>query len=257
MKVGDRVRITGDDYNNETFIGKTGEIVGVFTHSKAYDYVVQFEDVNSIDLHDGNSTEEAFNFDPTKHNKRWFAKEHLELITDPLWTGTVRYDVPAGGFTPKLIYADDIVCAKTSYDLRDVLSTIKGNNEENYMELLNIYEKRTEVAIDKKYDKKIKKVLAEDANMKIWQECFDKLAPLFEKDIMGKLHESSIRRPEPSDDTKVKLKDLEQQRGDEMMKLRTNIREIEAQLCLCENRDDKLEVLRIYNVINDEGKINA
>jgi hypothetical protein len=74
---------------------------------------------------------------------------------------------------------------------------------------------------------------------------------------MGKLHECSIRRPEPLDDTKVKIRDLEQQRGDEMMDLRTNIREIEAQLCLCENRDDKLEVLRIYNVINDEGKINA
>ncbi len=257
MKVGDRVRITGDEYNNKTFIGKTGEIVGVFTHSKSYDYVVQFEDDNSVDLHDGNSTEEAFNFDPTKHNKRWFAKEHLELVTDPLWNCTVGLDNPIECFTTRVLCADDIVCAKTSYDLRDVLSTIKGNNEENYMELLNIYEKRTEVAIDKKYDKKIKKVLAEDANMKIWQECFDKLASLFEKNPCGTLREYDIRRPEPLDDTKVKIKELEQQRGDEMMKLRTTIREIEAQLCLCETRDDKLEVLRIYNVLDEEGKINA
>lgn len=251
MKVGDRVRITGDEYGSKTFVGKTGEIVGVFTHSKSYDYVVQFEDDTSIDLHDGNSTEEAFNFDPTKHNKRWFAEEHLELVTDPLWTGTVD------SYAARVFCADDIVCATTSYNLSDVLSTIKGNNEENYMELLNIYEKRTEVAIDKKYDKKIKKVLAEDANDRIWQECFDKLAPLFEKNPCSTLREYDVRRPEPLDATKEKLKELDTQRGDEMMTLRTTIREIEAQLCLCENRDDKLEVLRTYNVINDEGKINA
>lgn len=257
MKVGDRVRITGDECGNRTFIGKTGEIVGVFTHSHTYDYVVQFEDVNNVCLHDGNSTEETFNFDPTKHNKRWFAKEHLELVTDPLWTGTVGLTDVTDGFTARVLCADDIVCATTRYDLKDILSTIKGNNEENYMELLNIYEKRTEVAIDKKYDKKIKKVLAEDANMKIWQECFDKLAPLFENDPFEKLHECSVRRPEPLDDTKVKIRDLELQRGDEMMKLRTTIREIEAQLCLCVTRDDKLEVLRTYEVLNEDGKINA
>lgn len=257
MKVGDRVRIIGDEGGNKTVIGKTGEIVGVFTHNKPYDYVVQFENITGVvyGLHDGNSMDEDFNFDPTKHDKRWFAKEHLELVTDPLWTGTVGFDKPADGLTARVWCADDIVCAKTSYNLKDMLS----KTEENYMELLNIYEKRTEVAIDKKYDKKIKKVLAEDANMKIWQECFDKLAPLFEnKDYcVSHLRECDVRRPEPLDDTKVKIKELEQQCGDEMMKLRTTIREIEAQLCLCENRDDKLEVLRIYNVINDEGKINA
>lgn len=254
MKVGDRVRIIKDNTYDNKFLGWEGVIYAEIKDT--YDYLVQFKETHAC-LHDGFGWLPSDIKPSNRNDCRCYDECDLELITDSIWTGNVGLTNAIDDFTARWIYADDIVCAKTSYDLRDVLSTIKGNNEENYMELLNIYEKRTEVAIDKKYDKKIKKVLAEDANDRIWQECFDKLAPLFEKNTCRTLSEYDVRRPEPLDDTKVKIKDLEQQRGDEMMKLRTTIREIEAQLCLCETRDDKLEVLRIYNVINDEGKINA
>ena len=250
MKVGDIVRITSDNTFDKALLGWEGVIYAELNNE--YDYLVQFKETHRW-LHDGRDWLPKNIKPSTKNDCRCYRKEDLELVIDPLWTGTVGLTNVTDGFTARVWCADDIVCAKTSYDLKDILS----KTEENYMELLNIYEKRTEVAIDKKYDKKIKKVLAEDANDRIWQECFDKLAPLFEKNSCSTLREYDVRRPEPSDDTNVKIKELEQQRGDEMIKLRTTIREIEAQLCLCENRDDKLEVLRIYNVINDEGKINA
>lgn len=177
----------------------------------------------------------------------------LELVTDPIWSGTLGLTNAKDGFTARALWADDVVCTTTKYDLRDILS----KTEENYMELLKIYEDRKIKKFDSDLESRREKIMADDTNHKIWKECFDKLEPLFDKRITRALAECDIRHPDPTEDSKKKLDDNWNRYIKEKDDLHKLIAEVESQLSLCETRDDKLEVLKLYKILKEDGKINA
>lgn len=253
FKIGDKVKIIKDESDASPLIGKIGTVVGIFNKSSIYDYVVQFEGITSDKyyLHDGNDFSETFNFDPTKRDKRWYTAEQLELITNTIFTDTVGLTSVIDTYATTKLYADKMVCAVTSYDLKDISSKTK----ENYMELLNIYRQRQMVKLTNDCKDKEQAVLDKDPNYKVWKECYDKLATLFTKECP--LYECDVRKPEITKESKDKLSELRDKNNHKMRNLEDLLHEVRAQLELCENRDDQMEVLRTYKIINEDGKINA
>lgn len=132
----------------------------------------------------------------------------------------------------------------------DIKLTTKGDYK---MEIINIYKEREIEKLNKKYGAKEKKIKSEDANYKVYMTCVEMLKPIYDE----QKRYWTITEPEMSKDTLSKLEKVHNDRNNAKTKLNTFIDEVNAQLSLCENYDQTQVILKRYNIIDDNGKINA
>lgn len=151
-------------------------------------------------------------------------------------------------------YIDDCI-AQAVLNKETTINTfnIKGDNN-NMNNILEIYVDRRREKINKKYDEVENSVKLTDARYKVWKECVDTLDKLYTEDKICNFAHSNIKL---SEDTNKKLHTLYAAREEEFRKLLVKRNEVDAQLSMCETYDQKQEILRRYNIINKNGKING
>jgi hypothetical protein len=131
---------------------------------------------------------------------------------------------------------------------------IKGEKNNMFNDILEIYEEKQSKKINKKYDDLEKSIKLTDARYKMWKECVDTLDKLYAEDKVAVRQYADI---ELSEDTKKKLQVLYTTREQDLRKLLDKKHEVNAQLSMCETYDQKQEILRRYNIINKNGKVNG
>ena len=131
----------------------------------------------------------------------------------------------------------------------------KGDNNNMMNEILEIYEDRQLSKINKKYDDLEQSIKQTDERYKVWLECTTTLNKLYAEDnFLGFAH-APINL---SEDTKKKLRTIVyDKREEELRKFYSKKAEVNAQLSMCETYDQKQEILRRYNIINKNGKVNG
>lgn len=129
---------------------------------------------------------------------------------------------------------------------------IKGENEMN--KIVELYEERNRGKIYTEYNKKRDKIKLADENYKVYKECLDKLVPIYEK---TKQCFHNITEPYLSEETSKKLEELELKKEADLTKLENELDEIKAQISMCETYEQKQSVLKLYKVIDENGKLNA
>ena len=142
--------------------------------------------------------------------------------------------------------------AKVPYN-RDY--TIKGETNNMMNEILEIYEEKQLRKINKKYDDLEQLIKLTDERYKVWLECTTTLDKLYAEDKIVSFAHANI---ELSEDTKKKLRTIVyDKREEELRKFYSKKAEVNAQLSMCETYDQKQEILRRYNIINKNGKVNG
>ena len=132
---------------------------------------------------------------------------------------------------------------------------IKGDNKTMMNEILEIYEEKQLRKINKKYDDLEQLIKQTDERYKVWLECTTKLNKLYAEDKICTFAHANI---ELSEDTKKKLRTMVYEpREEELRKFYSKKAEVNAQLSMCETYDQKQEILRRYNIINKNGKVNG
>lgn len=151
-------------------------------------------------------------------------------------------------------YIDDCIAQAVSDQPTEETKTfnIKGENEMN--RILEVYYGRKRDKINAEFGKKCDKIKLADENYKVYNECVDKLVPIYEK-TKQTFHD--ITKPLFSDETNKKLDELNLKREKELTKLDNEFDEINAQLSMCETYEQKQSVLKLYKVIDENGKLNA
>lgn len=140
----------------------------------------------------------------------------------------------------------------TRYNIDDI---IKGDNKTMKNEILEIYEEKQLRKIHKKYDDLEQSIKQTDERYKVWLECTTKLNKLYAEDKIVSFAHANI---ELSEDTKKKLRTMVYEpREEELRKFYSKKAEVNAQLSMCETYDQKQEILRRYNIINKNGKVNG
>lgn len=129
---------------------------------------------------------------------------------------------------------------------------IKGENEMN--KIVELYEERNRGKIYTEYNKKYAKIKLADENYKVYKECLDKLIPIYEKTKQS-FHD--ITEPYLSEETAKKLDELALKKEADLTKLENELDEIKAQISMCETYEQKQSVLKLYKVIDENGKLNA
>ena len=132
---------------------------------------------------------------------------------------------------------------------------IKGEKQNMMNEILEIYEEKQLRKINKKYDDLEQSIKKTDERYKVWLECTTKLNKLYKEDKIVSFAHPNI---ELSEDTKKKLREMVyDKREEELRKFYSKKAEVNAQLSMCETYDQKQEILRRYNIINKNGKVNG
>lgn len=131
----------------------------------------------------------------------------------------------------------------------------KGDNKTMMNEILEIYEEKQLRKINKKYDDLEQSIKQSDERYKVWLECTTTLNKLYAEDKIVSFAHANI---ELSKDTKIKLRTfVYDKREEELRKFYSKKAEVNAQLSMCETYDQKQEILRRYNIINKNGKVNG
>lgn len=141
------------------------------------------------------------------------------------------------------------------YHMTEIDDIIKGDNNNMMNEILEIYEEKQLRKINKKYDDLEQSIKKTDERYKVWLECTTTLDKLYAEDKIVSFAHANI---ELSEDTKKKLRTMVyDKREEELRKFYSKKAEVNAQLSMCETYDQKQEILRRYNIINKNGKVNG
>ena len=141
------------------------------------------------------------------------------------------------------------------YHMTEIDDIIKGDNNNMMNEILEIYEEKQLRKIHKKYDDLEQSIKQTDERYKVWLECTTTLDKLYAEDKIVSFAHANI---ELSEDTKKKLRTMVyDKREEELRKFYSKKAEVNAQLSMCETYDQKQEILRRYNIINKNGKVNG
>lgn len=138
----------------------------------------------------------------------------------------------------------------TRYNIDDI---IKGDNK-TMNNILDIYGDRKREKINKHYEQLMEQTKLADERYVIFKDCSNKLDKLYKEDG---IITNYLVEPRLAEKTKKHLEELAELREEEYCKLNNKIKEVDAQLSMCETYDQKQEILRIYNIINKNGKVNG
>ena len=136
------------------------------------------------------------------------------------------------------------------YHIDDI---IKGDNK-TMNNILEIYGDRKREKINKHYEQLMEQTKLADERYVIFKDCSNKLDKLYKEDGIITNH---LVEPRLAEKTKKHLEELAELREEEYCKLDNKIKEVVAQLSMCETYDQKQEILRRYNIINKNGKVNG
>ena len=138
----------------------------------------------------------------------------------------------------------------TRYNIDDI---IKGDDK-TMNNILDIYGDRKREKINKHYEQLMEQTKLADERYVIFKDCSNKLDKLYKEDG---IITNYLVEPRLAEKTKKHLEKLAELREEEYCKLNNKIKEVDAQLSMCETYDQKQEILRRYNIINKNGKVNG
>lgn len=142
----------------------------------------------------------------------------------------------------------------TRFSIKEIDDILKGDNNMN--NILEIYENRKANKLFEETKSQIEKVKMADPTYKAWKTAIDTINKIYAKDIEV-CGEICPREPKLSEKSEEKLKELNSSYSNQRRDIEKEVEEIKAQLSICETYEQKQNVLKLYNVINADGKING
>lgn len=138
----------------------------------------------------------------------------------------------------------------------------KEEGEKDNMKILNIYEDRKSLEIAKKYRKEIEKTKSEDAFESLRLNAEKQVKELYKneynKEFSGIIcFESDNEIKLLTAETREKIRKLEEDKKIELVELDEFLEEVRAQLELTKDYDTQIKILKRYDIIGKDGKINA
>ena len=236
MKKGDKVRVLDAEKRTryEQITNKIGEIVRIssyidpYTHIENTNYYVEIPEFAN----------------EYQSNGWWVFKNatSLRLISDE-----VTCDDHMDAYECDIQH---LSLANVSYNSDYI---IKGDNN-NMDNILDIYGDRKRGKINKHYEQLMELTKLADERYAIFKECSDKLDKLYKEDGLVTSH---LVEPKLAETTKKHLEQLARFREEEYCKLENLMREVFAQLSMCETYEQKKNILSTYKIIKANGKVNA
>lgn len=172
----------------------------------------------------------------------------------------IEWENQNNGITKKTLFHDDAIDSlKYAIDSNVTInkSYCEKEKEIKYMKILEIYEKYQRIKIKEKTEKEIQEIEENSPEYKIIKKYEEKM-----KQELGKIYEEEFVKEKINSNIIYSQKTLKQKEEIYMIvekqrdELDKKIKEIESLLELAENYEQRVEILKAYKVINEDGTIN-
>ena len=137
---------------------------------------------------------------------------------------------------------------------------IKYNNKGEFkMELLNIYQQRKQIKISEEFENKRKELRKKDTLytklLKLKEEYENRLSDehALRDDGYSIFSLNNYKAPKA---LMEEFNDLEREEDSAYSELSKLVEEVKAQLSICETYEQKMNILKVYGILTEEGKIN-
>lgn len=175
--------------------------------------------------------------------------EYVRLVDDERTTYRVRIDGVKIDYDGLWVFHEEK--SLRHYEIDDI---IKGDND-----MINLYEERKLNEITKKFKKEFEKIKNSDERYVKWKTSLDTLKELFDQDDNMDAFAQVCRLSaiKISNEVNEKVKVFESKYHKAREELHELVEEVKTQLKMCETYEQKQNILKLYEIIDKEGKLNA
>lgn len=179
-----------------------------------------------------------------KVEELWWGEKHIELTS----TAKLRYDVP----NIKMSDYKGIVLEKMEKEILKLNDKVK---EEKEMNILEIYEKRKVKALEKEYAEAKEIARKDDEIQKIIIEMTNQVNTILENEDSDTRYESHPNLY--TSKTEAKLNKLNDKYHEQIEELRSTLDEIRALFELTDDYNERIKILKNYDILDKKGKLNV
>ena len=179
-----------------------------------------------------------------KVEQLWWGEKHIELTSDV----KLRYDITD-------INIPDYTSIVLDEMERNLLKLKNKVKEEEEMKILDLYEERKTKLIIDEYSKAEKEVKKEDEIQSIILEMTDQVNTILKnqnKKITYEFEPNLITL-----ETEIKIDKLKDKRHEEIENLRSTLDEIRALFELTDDYNERIKILKNYDILDKKGKLNV
>ena len=150
----------------------------------------------------------------------------------------------------------------TTEDLKisDDLCTLEVKEEKEMIDcekILNLYKTRKLKSINEKYSEEKQKIIQEDAFYELSESYEKQFLELFKNEFKGEYIGNYSLPLAYTVETKQKIKEIEAKQITEKNDLHEKIKEVQTRLSIVDDYDEAVKILKKYDILDREGKINA
>ena len=127
----------------------------------------------------------------------------------------------------------------------------------NCDKILNLYEKRKLERIDKKSKEEKNEIISQDVFYNLTESYEKQFLELFKNEFKKEYKDCFALPIVYTDETNQKLEELEAKTSAEINELHERIQEVETRLSIVNDYDEAVKILKKYNILDREGKING
>ena len=130
----------------------------------------------------------------------------------------------------------------------------KINEEEEEMKILDLYEERKRKAIEKEYLEAKEMTRKDDEIQKIIIEMTNQVNTILENQGSNKIYE--FQPSLVTLETEIKIDELRDKQHEEIEELRSTLEEIRALFELTDDYNERIKILKNYDILDKKGKLN-
>ena len=181
----------------------------------------------------------------------------IKSVEFALWKEEDLYAVKTLDSTSTLkISPYDVFTSIKSYNLEGIKESInKINKEEKEMQILDLYEKRKVKALEKEILEAKSKVKEQDEIQKIIIEMTNQINTILENQGRKTIYE--FKPNLITLETEAKLDELEKEHHKQIEELRSTLDEIRALFELTDDYNERIKILKNYDILDKKGKLNV
>lgn len=179
-----------------------------------------------------------------KVEELWWGEKHIELTS----TVKLRYDVP----NIKMSDYKGIVLEKMEKKILKLNDKVK---EEKEMQILDLYEGKKIKAIEKEYAEAKEIARKDDEIQKIIIEMTNQVNTILENQGSTAIYE--FKPSLVTAKTQERLDMLEKGKDKEIEELRSTLDEIRALFELTDDYNERIKILKNYDILDKKGKLNV
>lgn len=179
-----------------------------------------------------------------KVEELWWTENTIELTSNV----KLRYDMP----NIKMPDYEGIVLEKLGKEILKLNNKVK---EEKEMNILEIYKERKIKTLEKEFSKAKKAAIEEDEIQKIIIEMTNQVNTILENEDSDTRYESHPNLY--TSKTEAKLDELNDKYHEQIEELRSTLDEICALFELTDDYNERIKILKNYDILDKKGKLNV